>query len=1134
MTPRDHPPMPPSRAAARSASYSAASAPAPAVQVRLLGDPVLLFGAEFKALERRAAGLLALVALEPGVTRARAAALLWPDSDNARQALRQQIARFRKNYGVDLVHGDDALVIADGVAVDALQAEGGTLLGELAFDDCEDFAEWLAQQRTQRRSGAASGLVQQIAAAESQGDLDAAARLAEQLLLADNDSEAHHRTLMRLHYLRGDIAQAQAAYDRLARLLRTRFGARPSAETEQLARALRAAQPSVLPATAAPPQQPVPVTVLRPPCMIGRRHELAALDDAWQGGRAALLVGEPGLGKTRLLSEFAAGRRVLAVQGRPGDAGVPYATLSRLLRTVFERSSVELPAPRRTELARLLPELAPSVPLPADGQRLLLQGAVEAVLAQARADGAAAVGVIVDDLHFADEASVEMLQALVCGSGDGALAGLRWALAQRPGEGSAAAALRATLEEAQALAVIALAPLKVEEMAELIDSLGLPELDSAQLAPQLAKHTGGNPLYALETLKQGLASGLLQQGRLPTPINVGALIERRLKQLSERALALARVAAIAGVDFSIALAEHATGVRAVELADAWSELEAAQVLRGDAFAHDLVYDAVLRSVPEAIARHLHAQLAQWLVDHNGESARIAAHWESARETKRAADAWTEAARSADARLRYRESQACFERAARLYETLDDRAAQFLALQGAVDQAALLDGDPAAYAALCERLIAAAPDDGQRARAMVYRLRLLEVAGDAEALLRGADEAIALAQACGQKYTEAVGRSARATAIAALGRLEEAAELYREMAALGAEVGDPELEGFGFSSRAVMFVRLGRHAEALVEFERARVLYAQHACHLRLVMVEQQMAVLLASRGYAADGLAAAERALSLAGRIEVAPDVLGHCHLARAIALRALGRYAEALAVLDALIPVLEAAQTWVLARVQLELAQLFLELGRTDRASFLLARVREGNLLPAGERPRLTALELLLKASAADHVAAGDTAPALAVANDAAVEPRRRCELLRALALCAHGAERQARLERALRLAAEGDLPHEHCTARALLARDLARAGQAGAAAELMRMAVADEAIVPAGYPPAVLECAVEVWQAAGEAERAHETLRRVLEWIDAAGRGLPDELRASFVERNPVNRRLLEQGRRQAALRV
>jgi hypothetical protein len=74
-------------------------------------------------------------------------------------------------------------------------------------------------------------------------------------------------------------------------------------------------------------------------------------------------------------------------------------------------------------LARLLPELstvgsAAAVPLPADGERLMLQTAVERVLLQA---GLQAVAV--DDLHFADDASLEMLTAL---AGSDALAPIAW------------------------------------------------------------------------------------------------------------------------------------------------------------------------------------------------------------------------------------------------------------------------------------------------------------------------------------------------------------------------------------------------------------------------------------------------------------------------------------------------------------------------------------------------------------------------------------------------------------------------------------------------------------------------------------------------------------------------------------
>jgi DNA-binding SARP family transcriptional activator len=1116
MSPRDHPFM-------TQVSTSAAGSP----QLRLLGDPALIAAdGSIKALERRAAGLLALVALEPGVTRARAAALLWPDSDNARQALRQQIARFKKNYGVTLIEGDDALFIAAGVAVDALRSGGGVLLGDVSFDDCEDFAEWLARARSQRRGGETAQLAQQLAEAEASGDLESAARLAEQLLLIDNDSEAHHRTLMRLHYLRGDIAQAQAAYDRLARLLRTRFGAKPSAETEQLARALRAAQSPALPAASVPPQRPVPVTVLRPPRMIGRQRELGALDEAWQAGRTALLLGEPGLGKSRLLAEFAAGRRVFSVQGRPGDAGVPYATLARLLRAVLERAAIELPAPRRTELARLLPELAPSVPLPADGQRLLLQGAVEGVLAQADIDGAPIEGLIVDDLHFADDASVEMLQALINAE---ALHGLRWALAQRPGEGSAAAAtLRSALEEAQMLVPIALAPLTEAEMAELIDSLGLPELDSAQLAPQLARHTGGNPLFALETLKQGLASGTLPQGRLPTPVNVGALIERRLKQLSERALALARVAAVAGVDFSIALAEEVMGARAVDLADAWGELEAAQVLREDAFAHDLVYEAVLRSIPAAIARHLHAQAAEWLTARSGEPARIAGHRERAGDRRGAADAYMEAGRAADVRLRFRESMESFERAAALYEQLEDRAAHFRARESVASEAALLDLDAREYDAIVGRLLAAAPDDAARAEAMIYGLRALEIRGDYEAMVRDAAQAVALARRTGQSKIEAYALVALGSARFSLQQLDQAVQDWERVSVLGSELADPELEGVGHTNRGTTLYKLGHTNAAIAAFDRARAVLEPAQLWLRLALAEQQTAVVLAGSGRPQAALDAADRALLQVERLDIALDGKASFWAVRAMALRQIGRLGEAMALIEGHLPAFDAQQLRMSGRLRLELTQVLIYLGRADLARRVLSQaLATRNLLPTDQQ-RARYLELQLRALGRTH-GKGDTAIAT---REAAAETRGRCELLRAAAALAPVSERAGLLDEALRLAQQCEFLDERPAAQALLAQHLHAVGQTHAAAELIRIAVADADVVPAGYPPAVWVTAFNVLSAAGDPAGAARQLERASAWVELAVQGLPGPLRESFLQRNPVNRVLVQAARRTVSL--
>ncbi|MCA3217930.1 MAG: AAA family ATPase [Burkholderiales bacterium] len=1114
----------------RTTSRAAARAPAPAAQVRLLGDPALLAAdGTVKALERRAAGLLALVALEPGVTRARAAALLWPDSDNARRALRQQIGRFKRNYGAELIDGTDALAIAEGVAVDALQAGGGALLGNQSFDDCEDFNTWLSQQRAQRHGGVTAALAQQIAEAEARGDLESATRLAEQLLQSDNDSEAHHRTLMRLHYLRGDIAQAQVVYERLLRHLKTRFGAQPSADTEQLALALRAArQPGVpIVRSSTSSRRPIPVTILRPPRMIGRSRELAALIDTWQVDRAALLLGEPGLGKSRLQGEFAAGRRVFSVQGRPGDAGVPYATLTRLLRSVLERATIELPAPRRTELARLLPELAPSVPLPADGQRLLLQGAVEGVLAQASIDGGPIEGVLVDDLHFADDASVEMLQSLINAE---ALQGLRWVLAQRPGEGSAAAAtLRATLEEAQALVPIALAPLTEADMAELIDSLGLPELDATPLAPQLVRHTGGNPLYALETLKQGLATGTLQQGRLPTPVNVGALIERRLKQLTDRALSLARVAAIAGVDFSIALAEEVMGARAVELADAWGELEAAQVLRESAFAHDLVYDAVLRSIPNAIAHHLHGATAAFLESHASAPARLGAHWEAARVWPAAGAKFRQAAALARNAARWNESAALLARATACFERAGDHTAQFEALVDRVTALMQADFGDAAVAD-ADRLHQLARTDVQRVRAARVQVGLFNSRGEHDAAVAAGLPALALARRMSERDEMVRIVCPLSGSLCMLRRPQEALEELwplKEWVDAQAEPTDRQ-DYLAYLAIALDNAERLREAErvGLESIEAARALGRNGALSTGL----SNLAVTYNKLGRSHDATAFSEQACQL---LRADPDALGQPLTALAVLgrhYRDSARYGEALHLLDEAYAGLTRSGTHFWADVcALWIAITYFTLGQHARALHILGDtddemagfVRGGRMMLRADIALATGQQAAEWIERAQPLYPDESGPGL---------PARVASLK--VAAPADAVEAAGRLAETA-LARERFGVAMHAWIRQAEAATVLGRGETAVRAIERALALSPQHVPEGLYEAALWLGAVRAYRAAGRGDEADAALRSGSEWIMfKALPNVPPEFRDSFLNRNPVNRALLQAARARPAL--
>ncbi len=663
-------------------------------------------------LEPKDALMLAYLAVEGPTPRGKLAAMLWPDVDDerARGNLRQRLLRLKRMAGSQLLTGNAQVQLAAGIGHDL--ADTHELLETIDPEAASGFADWLAAQRERRRRAHSDALSTSAAQAEANGDLAAALQHAGALLDLDPLSEDAHRHLMKFHYLRGDTGAALAAYRRCENVLRSELGAEPSRETRELKRQIEQAAPAV-PVAKAP--RALPVTILRPPRLVGREGELAAMAQAWEAGLVFLLQGEAGMGKSRALAEFAHEHaRVILVQARPGDSGVPYATLARLLRTAMAGKQPELPDGSRTPLARVLPELQPALGGASDHQRPQLQPALESVLFGVRRDGVR--GVLLDDLQFADEASVEMLRTILGGERE---IDLRWGFAQRTGEATAAMhSLRDTLEDAFGLSAVALVPLDVAQIAALVDSLGLPDLDGGAIAERLVRHTGGNPMFALETLKHVLLAGGTD-AQLPRPTSVGALIERRLRQLSPPAIALARVAAVAGVDFSIEMAEHVLKTPALALADAWIELESAQVLKGAAFAHDLVFEATLRSMPEAIAAHTHGSIAEWLERAEGEPARIAAHWEATTTPQRALPWLHKAAERAHAAMRPREGVGFLVRAAALEADTATPEQAFDTLAEIVDGRLYADRG-AEMLPLLDRLDALAANPFQRIGALLLR------------------------------------------------------------------------------------------------------------------------------------------------------------------------------------------------------------------------------------------------------------------------------------------------------------------------------------------------------------------------------------------------------------------------------
>jgi DNA-binding SARP family transcriptional activator len=705
-------------------------------------------GAAAVPLAPRDAALLAWLAVQGPTSRDRLAAMLWPGSSEpqAHTALRQRLFRLKKLLGRDIAGGSPLLQLTPSVSHDL--ADAGEILGSLALPDAPEFDAWLHQERERRRSREQDALAAQAQALEDAGNAAAALVVAKAMLRLEPLSEAAHQRVMRLHYLLGDRAAALAAFDCCEQVLKNEVGTRPSAQTLALLATIEAAREVSAPKLL----RAVPASVLRPPRMVGRERPLSRLEQAWAAGHVAVVTGEAGMGKSRLLQCFMQRTPgIVRAAGRYGDAGVPFATLARLLRAVNEEACPVTPAlapETRQELARVLPELALGPARHSDGQRLHLRRAVVEFL---RASGSA--GLVLDDLHFADAASLEMLQSVLEADADEGAAPLRWIVSFRPAEaGPPLQELQRALQDTARLAPVPVAPLDAAALAELVDELALPGVLGSALAPMLLQRTGGNPLFVLETLKQAWVEQRLEQlaqGQAQLrPVSVGQLIEARVAKLSPAALALARVASIAGVDFQIALAEQVLGTSALQFADALNELEAAHVLKGTQFAHDLVFDAVLRSVPQAISVHVHAQTAAWLERHEGEPARVARHWIDAAQPRRALPWLEQAATRARNALRNVEQLAFLDLRADIEAALGLRDAEFetrLIATHAHTQAAR--GTDESYRR-CDALDRLAWDQQHRILAWLARAELAAFRHDGDIADSAARRALAAAQELG--------------------------------------------------------------------------------------------------------------------------------------------------------------------------------------------------------------------------------------------------------------------------------------------------------------------------------------------------------------------------------------------------
>ncbi len=714
------------------------------LRLAVLGPPEIFHdGCRLGFALRKAEALLLYLAVEGGMhPRSKLAALLWPDSaaHEARTALRNALTLLRRllddpaaaptqhshllaehellglNPQAPLERDLDVMLhawkAAQGLAAapseeqrtalvttvqHALSLVRGPFLDGFWLREETAFDEWHEQQQQQWQVRVHL-LLDRLSSWQEEGfELEPAKATLTRWLTLDPLAEEASRRLMRIHLAQGDLTAALQVYAILRARLAEELRVKPSAETMALAERIRAAQAR----RGTAPAHPSPSVERRPPGelvapLVGRAAAFQQLVGRYQQAQqgqpqAVLLVGEAGIGKTRLATEFVAwaraqGAEVLSGQAFEMGGRLPYQPLVEALRERLEAENAPedlLEDLWLAELARLLPELRvryPDLPVPTQDELTAKGRLFEAVarLMSALAERAPVV-LLLDDLHWIDGASLDLLRYL----------GHVW-----KGQGHRILLLGMLREEGLALnpelarelldlgsdlplTQLPLPPLSQTETFELLEALtiekkhttGQPSSAGASsvsesplvaLGHVLFAHTGGQPLYLLETLKllcerQWLLPHLTAEGvfRLaPTgepvatlarqesrrellPRSVRELIQTRLARLSAPTRQLVMVNAVLGSPASAKLLWKMAELRVPEGVEALEEAIKSGILREEEagagrlasyrFTHDLVRDVVYTELGAARRLVLHQHALAVLETEGASATKLAYH-----------------------------------------------------------------------------------------------------------------------------------------------------------------------------------------------------------------------------------------------------------------------------------------------------------------------------------------------------------------------------------------------------------------------------------------------------------------------------------------------------------------------------
>jgi class 3 adenylate cyclase/tetratricopeptide (TPR) repeat protein len=714
------------------------------------------------------------------------------------------------------------------------------------------------------------------------------------------------------------------------------------------------------------------------PRFVGRAAELTVLRDLLEEAiagrpRLALVVGDAGIGKSRLVAEVTGPS--LGARERPGrrpgtlrvltgqclaipDGGLPYAPLTEALRQLARETDPEtldgLIGPARGELARLLPELAGGAAAPAAGppgraDQARLFELVLGLLGRSSAETPTIL--VVEDLHWIDDATRALLTFLARNLRTERLLLIGTCRADAADAPPDLSDWLAELARSRIVARMDLGPLSAGEVGDQLEGiLGSPP--SRRLAGSIVARSGGNALFAEELLAVSRDG---EPERLPATL--GELLVARVRGLSDPARDVVRMLAIASRPVDERLLAASLGMPQADLVGALevaAERHVASLDTGGGTAtlrHVLLAEAIGAGLPATERRRLHGRFADALAAHPeladaspaGAAGELAAHLSAADRPAEALPAALQAARAARAVHAHSETWRQFQRAIELRDRLaargEDLDVDLVSLLREAEDAADLAGATAESEALVRRGLEIVDVDADPRMAGVLHGRLGYqhwLAGRSHEELAEYRTAVALVPAEPPSIERARVLRGLGGALMGLGQYRESTEVCEAAIDAARAAGAPVEEGRALGMLGMDLVGLGDVATGIERLEQARGIAREHDPLDGLIVVLYNLALHLLLVDRSDEAVAAAAEGIEVARQLGLERRFGVNLRAVAADALLRLGRWSE----VDALVSEGEALDPdgggplyLRIIRIRLATAQ-----GRLDDARAVLA----------------------------------------------------------------------------------------------------------------------------------------------------------------------------------------------------